>query len=456
MRIETVVCGSRRFADMVTLHHPGGSEPTCFEKGAACRDYLKALRLDAMVLVGPDVEDVSSINLVAALCLDAHQGGHMRQVVLFTEGPVTGSLASRAHAAGAAEVVALPRGGVVGQCDVPAMVTDERVEDYLEEPGVASRMMTPMVSASPMAAGGRQVSGPAALRGQADARNALLEQEQHQQEAGHPGFVIVLASGSGGVGKTTLAVLTALSLADRGLHCALMDGDLQFGVISYLLGLTRFHTLDECVISVGEGQMTPSALAPFASSIQGGVDFYASPRKPELGDIVTPRVEHLIGALCDSHDVVVVDTGSFWGDALVSIMRMSDLCLLVCNQHIASVQSCSRVLELIGRLGVPRVRACCVLNRFDTRIPVLPNDVQPLLRGLPVHALADGGREVEELMGVGCPEELFALRNSLAVGLEEVLGQVLEPFGLLDGEVGQRRLIPEAKRISGLEQVRGR
>lgn len=456
MSAGTVICGSRGFADKVTPHRPDGQEPTYFEKGAACRDYLKALQLDAMVLVGPDVGDVSAINLVAALCLDAHRNGTRRQVVLFADGPVTGSLASRARAAGAAEVVALPREGGVPGNGVPAATADEAVEDYLEEPAVADGGIVPAGQVLPAPTDGRAAPGTAAPSKRADIRHAPTMTGPRRQGGDHPGFVIVLASGSGGVGKTTLALLTALSLADRGLRCALMDGDLQFGVISYLLGLTGFHTLDECVTAVGEGQMTPAALAPFASTIQGGVDLYACPSKPELGDIVAPHVGRLIDALCGSHDVVVVDTGSFWGDALVSILRMSDLCLLVCNQHIASVQSCARVLDLVGRLGVPQVRACCVMNRFDTHVPVLPNDVQPLLRGLPVHTLADGGREVEELIGVGCPEELFALRNSLAVGLEEVLGQVLEPFGLLDGATGRRRLIPEVKRIGGFEQVRGR
>lgn len=51
--------------------------------------------------------------------------------------------------------------------------------------------------------------------------------------------IVAIASGKGGVGKTTVAVNTALALAGRGLRVGLLDADLYGPDAALMLGLTR-------------------------------------------------------------------------------------------------------------------------------------------------------------------------------------------------------------------------
>lgn len=447
MGSEVIVCGSTVFSDEVGRRFAQGHIGVKrYESGGSCREAMREHPQDALVLIDPQLEDVTPINLVGALRSDERPDGPHPRIILFTDEEVSGSLSSRARVAGADEVMHLPA-YVLGAKTGPShsgnitLQQDALLDELIEEPDVSASTPRPSLLVD---AGLSQDVSPAI------APEALWA--EHDDGGG---FTIVVASGSGGVGKSTVSLLSAMELADRGLRCALVDLDLQFGDIAYLLGLMEYRTIDECLTLFSSGCAPDVSITSFATGIQSGVDLFACPRKPESGDMVLPHIRGIIRLLRLSYEVIVVNTGSFWSDVHVEIMRQSDLCMLLMNQRISSVQSCVRAFELIGCLGVPRVRTACLLNRFDSRGTVTSTDASMALRGATVHTVADGGNEVEELMGVGCPEELFALRNSCTVDIARMLDASLEPFGLLEGRQTHRRLIPEVKRVGGFENARG-
>ena len=55
----------------------------------------------------------------------------------------------------------------------------------------------------------------------------------------HVPDLIAIASGKGGVGKTTVAVNLACALRDRGVRTGLVDADLHGPDVPRMLGLTR-------------------------------------------------------------------------------------------------------------------------------------------------------------------------------------------------------------------------
>ena len=59
-----------------------------------------------------------------------------------------------------------------------------------------------------------------------------------------PVQVIAVTGGKGGVGKTSVAVNLAASLAEQGKRVLLLDGDLGLANVDVLLGLTPRYTLE--------------------------------------------------------------------------------------------------------------------------------------------------------------------------------------------------------------------
>ena len=63
------------------------------------------------------------------------------------------------------------------------------------------------------------------------------EEEQLQERLSHIKHSIVVMSGKGGVGKSTVAVNLAVSLAQKGLKVGLLDADIHGPNLPKMLGL---------------------------------------------------------------------------------------------------------------------------------------------------------------------------------------------------------------------------
>lgn len=61
--------------------------------------------------------------------------------------------------------------------------------------------------------------------------------------------VVAVASGKGGVGKSTVALNVAVSLAERGLRVGLLDADLYGPDIPRMVGLTRRHRVKQWTVA---------------------------------------------------------------------------------------------------------------------------------------------------------------------------------------------------------------
>src|SRR5262249_62075813 len=127
----------------------------------------------------------------------------------------------------------------------------------------------------------------------------------------------VIASGGGGVGKSTLAVNLAVALGQRGARVVLVDGALTQASLDLLLGvhprwdlghvLAGEKSLDEVVVA-GPENVT---LVPGASGAPVA----------ELDDYRRELLLRSLGTADDGADLLIVDTGSGMGRETLELCR---------------------------------------------------------------------------------------------------------------------------------------
>jgi flagellar biosynthesis protein FlhG len=166
--------------------------------------------------------------------------------------------------------------------------------------------------------------------------------------------IIAVASGKGGVGKTSIAVGLAVHAARGGKRVLVIDGDLGLANVEVLLGAKpRYHLGDlfdgaigiKDVLSTGPHGMR---LLPASLGIQ------------QLTRLDDAQKLHLITALDtidEVFDIVVIDAGSGIGDNVLFFVGAAQEALLVVTPEPTSmVDAYATIKVLTQQAGVRRFR----------------------------------------------------------------------------------------------------
>ena len=386
-------------------------------------------------------DDVDPINLAAALKRDCQE---VKVCLVAWQG--SGSLLSRASSAGIDEVMGFPemarryaarKGGFARENPrrrTPERALRERAALAEQAKGGMGRIPeTPDDSVnedaecrfSDRSSASRALDdgfGPDSLRentadmGAVDGGGAVGPEAPPRAKRG---YAMSVVSASGGTGKSTVAVLSALIAATHGYRTVLIDGDLQFGDAATMLA-------DAPAVSVDKAIADPSVLD--TTTLQPGVPLVLSaPERLEQSELYLPQVPGLVDRARDSFDVVVVNTGSFWTESHVQIMEASTNTLFLMDQRPTSVRAVRKALDLCARCGVAANPFLFAVNRC-ARKPLLTSiDISCALNGASVAELKEGGAVVAELMSAGMAQKLIDDHNELCASLNDFLGSVIPP-----------------------------
>lgn len=348
-------------------------------EAVAARQRVSEEHFDSVWVAGCD--GAEPINLAAACKCDRPQTS-----VYLVTADCSGSVASRAQAAALDGIVR------------PAALGEHMLRTAARNVGGAENGGKTPVLALPESADGQQV------------RSAAKEPDESRA-----GFLLTVVSGSGGAGKSTVATLAAFLGARRGLRTALLDGDLQFGDLAALTGEVPSVPVEE-IVQTG---MVPEALdgEPLV--------LVSAPRALERSETVAGSVGAVIDVLTSSFDFVVANTGGGWGDEHLLLLERAAASLFLVDQRASSVRACRHALDLCLRCGIATGSFLLAVNRCTRHAPFTSIDVSSALDGAHVAELADGGREVEELLGAGMAQSLAQVSNPLCASIEGVLDELL-------------------------------
>lgn len=376
---------------------------------ALMRSLVAGLDPAPCVAVGAGLV-VEPVNVAAAVASD----GRAARVVLALRG-ASGSLVSRAAKAGVTEVIdpregvepaspgASAEGGLKSGAfsEAPAA---QRTADGLDEPDCVSDSAGAAPSGSP-AGRERALSLP----------------------AGHAPLICV-ASGRGGVGKSSVASLMALACARWGLKVALVDLDLTFGNLFGFFGVPGPADLTAISDGVSAGTLDRCGVC-----VAENLTLYGPCERPEYAEAVAPRTAELLGALRDRFDLVVADTSSAWGDEVAAAAQGADRLVIVGDERAGAIGSLARAAALAVRLGVARTRLVRLMNRCDARRrdEEFMTRASMGLEGARSFRTLEGSLDVAELLSAGHAPELAALDNDFATSCAAVAAKLLSDLGCL-------------------------
>ncbi|MBP3866376.1 MAG: chromosome partitioning protein ParA [Eggerthellaceae bacterium] len=345
--------------------------------------------------------DVEPINLAATLKSDRAD-----LLVSLVCQEACGSMKSRAHNASIDEVVE----------------TSVFVRQYGELKG-----RNAVALATPVEAEVVESARPKTALHAAPARVVEASRSQALAMTQASAFVLPVVSGSGGAGKSSVAVVGAYVSHAMGYRTLLLDYDLQFGDVALLAGVAGAVTVDEAMAR-------PELFDRERERVEGPV-VLAAPRRLESAELVVRALPDHWDDLVSGFDVVIANTGAAWAEQHAALLERSSAALFLVDQRATSIRACRHALELCSRCGIATGPFRYAVNRCSKSAPLTSIDVSCALRGAPVFEIKDGGRDVEEFLSAGSPGELIGARNDFCASLEQLLAKLLP-----DGERRQAGL----------------
>ena len=185
----------------------------------------------------------------------------------------------------------------------------------------------------------------------------------------------------------------------------LVDGDLQFGDVSVMLGLPPQNTVLDAAAAAQYGDMELVQTLP-ARHDASGLLVLPAPVEPMPTDAMLPgEMVNICVALQAVAGHVIVDLPSLFNDYVLALLEAADEVLLVGSMDIPSIKNLKIGIQSLDLNAIAGSKLRLVLNHANTKVKL---DVKEIERVLGLTAAVRGARrhrgaDLGELRHVGVP-----------------------------------------------------
>jgi pilus assembly protein CpaE len=252
-----------------------------------------------------------------------------------------------------------------------------------------------------------------------------------------PGKVYCVMPAKGGCGASTLASNFAHQLKRKDdKRILLADLDPLAGTLSFLLKIKSAYSFMDVLARSSE---IDADLWKAMVTYQQGVDVLLSPEAMTEGMAELADASSIIEYARGAYDLVVLDTGSVYGDWNLSQARIADEILLVTTNELTALQAVQRALSYLDSNNIGRYKIRLIVNRYDRHVGlskdvigtalhadifhILPTDYEAiqkaLMEGKPLPATSSFGKGVAALVDrlIGGAEPASNKKSSSLSGL---------------------------------------
>jgi pilus assembly protein CpaE len=236
---------------------------------------------------------------------------------------------------------------------------------------------------------------------EAKARLVAEAEAQRVADEAPQGKLFTVFSTKGGVGKSLVAVNTAVALSQRGHRVCLVDLDVNSGDVAIMLQLSPSRNVNDLVGF--RGGIDEGAIESLLTTYTDTMSVVAAPVHLDSPDQASADdIGQLLDGLKAMFEFVVVDTSGVFDDQALAALDRSARIILVGTLDIPALKGVKLATSTLDLLNFPRDSWSFVLNRADAKVGLTQPEFESTL-GLKADATLVSSREVLAAVNRGEP-----------------------------------------------------
>jgi len=174
------------------------------------------------------------------------------------------------------------------------------------------------------------------------------------------GRVIVVTSGKGGVGKTTITANVGASLAKLGKKVVVVDMDIGLRNLDVVMGLENRVVYN--IMDIAEGRCKINQALVREKHLS---NFFLLPASQmhTKEDVNIETVYEIISIIKENFDYVLLDSPAGIENGFKSAVAPAEEALIVVTPDVSSVRDADRVIGLLENKGIEGISL--IINRYD-------------------------------------------------------------------------------------------
>ncbi|MCX7984353.1 MAG: P-loop NTPase [Bacteroidetes bacterium] len=157
--------------------------------------------------------------------------------------------------------------------------------------------------------------------------------------------IITIASGKGGVGKSTVAVNLALAFSDANKRVVLVDGDHNLGNLATLMGLSPKNSLSDVLrgeYTVEEVLITPFTRVRFLAGASGEYSY------PLVTEKESQYLIQILRSIEVPTDFILIDLSAGIAPPILSLCAASDETLVVTTDEPTAIMDAYALIKMLS------------------------------------------------------------------------------------------------------------
>lgn len=195
------------------------------------------------------------------------------------------------------------------------------------------------------------------------------------------GTTIVVTSGKGGVGKSTVTANLGMALATLGSRVCLIDTDTGLRNLDLILGVEQRIIFDLIDVAQGECRLQQALIHDRRNA---NLYFLPTSQRCDKSALTPEDMRRIIAGLRESFDFILIDCPAGIEEGFQTAIAAANQALVVINPEVSSVRDADRVVSLLQEGGIRDIQL--IVNRLRPEM-VSRHDMI-------------GVADIEELLGV--------------------------------------------------------